>query len=176
MNNIYLVGMMGAGKSVVGKALASQLGCRFIETDTFIVEASGQTIPDLFESKGEEAFRKMESGVLAEIARWDHAVVSSGGGIIMKPENFSLMKSTGKIIYLKTKPETLWKRIASDRTRPLLNVKDPFQRMQDLLRERSPIYEQADITVETDNKKPETIAEEMASLVEQKKKSTEKRS
>ncbi|MBI4431172.1 MAG: shikimate kinase [Candidatus Omnitrophica bacterium] len=166
MNNIYLVGMMGAGKSVTGRHLAELLGRRFIETDQLIEEGTKKTIQKIFEEMGEPAFRKLESGVLKDVSRCQGAVVSLGGGAVRDRENLELIKSTGRMIYLRSKPETLWNRVRGGKERPLLNVAAPFERIKTLLKERAAHYEEADMIVDTDGKSPEAVAEEIRSLVE----------
>lgn len=169
MVNIYLVGMMGSGKSASGRILARLMNLRYLETDQFIVKASGRTIPDIFQSLGEEEFRRIESEVLDEVSSWKDTVVSTGGGIVTRPRHIALMKETGIMVYLKAKPEALWNRISEEKShRPLLQVKDPFRRIQDLLEERKSLYEKSDVTIETDTKTPGDVAREIRQFVEKK--------
>lgn len=166
MKNIYLVGMMGAGKSVTGRRLASLLGRRFVESDQLIVEKVGKSIAQIFDESGESEFRKIESGIVREISQSQNAVISLGGGVVTQAENLTLMKKTGIIVYLRAKPETLWNRVRHNKNRPLLSVADPLKRIQGLLSDRAAQYEKSDVTVDTDEKNPEAVAEEIRSLLE----------
>ncbi len=166
MKNIYLVGMMGSGKSVTGKHLAELLNRRFVETDQLIVEGTGISVQQIFEEMGEPAFRQLESDILKEVSQFQNSVVSLGGGAVILDGNLELIKTTGTVIYLRSKPETLWQRVCSDKGRPLLNVADPFKRIKELLDERKSFYEQADLMVDTDGKTAEAVAEEIRGLLE----------
>ncbi len=157
---------MGSGKSVTGKHLAELLKRRFVETDQLIVEGTGISVQQIFEEMGEPAFRQLESDILKEVSQFQNSVVSLGGGGVMRDGNLELIKTTGTVIYLRSKPETLWQRVCSDKGRPLLNVADPFKRIQELLSERRAFYEQADVTVDTDGKSAEAVAEEIRGLLE----------
>ena len=145
--NLYLVGMMGAGKSAVGRPLASALGYRFLDADQAIVQVAGRSIPDLFASDGEAGFRQLETEVLTGIANWHSLVVATGGGVVLKPENWGVMRQ-GVVIWLDAPEEVLLARLAADPTRrPLLATDDPAARLRELLAQRRPLYAQADLRV-----------------------------
>ena len=146
---IYLVGMMGAGKTTVGKKLAKLLDRRFVDIDRQICESTGVTIATIFEIEGEDGFRKRESDALALLGESKNLVVACGGGIILAPTNRARL-SCGVVVYLHADVELLYNRTKRDNSRPLLDVSDPQQRIACLLRRRDPLYrEVADIVVES---------------------------
>ncbi len=148
--NIFLVGMMGAGKSTIGRALAERLGRVFIDCDRVMVERTGVPIATIFEFEGEAGFRKREAAVLAELARGRGAVVATGGGAVLLEENRRLLRGHGTVIYLRAKLEHLWERTRRDSSRPLLSTPDPKATLAALLAERDPLYrEVAHLTIET---------------------------
>jgi shikimate kinase len=145
--NIYLVGMMGAGKSAVGRPLAEALGYRFIDADATLTEAAGRPIAEIFASDGEEAFRALETSVLNGIASWHSLVVATGGGAVTRPENWGHMRQ-GVVVWLDAPEAELLRRLSADPTRrPLLDAPDPASRLQALLQARRPLYAQADLAV-----------------------------
>ena len=145
--NLYLVGMMGAGKSAVGRPLADALGYRFLDADTTIEQAAGCSIPDLFARDGEAGFRQLETAVLGQIASWHSLVVATGGGVVTQPTNWGHLRQ-GVVIWLDAPEALLLQRLQADPTpRPLLAHPDPAARLQQLLAERRPLYAQADLTV-----------------------------
>ncbi|MCP9932230.1 shikimate kinase [Cyanobium sp. AMD-g] len=156
--NIYLVGMMGAGKSAVGRPLAEALGYRFIDADATLTEAAGRPIAEIFSSEGEEAFRALETSVLNGIASWHSLVVATGGGAVTRPENWGHMRQ-GVVVWLDAPEAELRRRLAADPTRrPLLEAPDPAGRLQALLQERRPLYAQADLAVVQDGGLPAAVA------------------
>lgn len=138
--NIYLVGLMGAGKTTIGRSLAKRLGLSFVDTDKEIESRTGVSIPTIFEIEGEDGFRKRESQVIAEMAAKTGLVVATGGGGVLRPENRSHMRSSGFVIYLNVPPQTLWERTRHDRNRPLLQVADPLLKLTQLFTVRDPLY------------------------------------
>jgi shikimate kinase len=144
--NIYLIGMMGAGKTTVGRELATQLGYRFFDTDTLIEQAARQTINDIFVNAGEDAFRQIETQVLAEISAYTRLAIATGGGIVLRRENWSYLHH-GLIVWLDAPVELLIARLADDTSRPLLQAPDPATRLQTLLDQRQRLYAQADIQI-----------------------------
>lgn len=138
--NIYLVGLMGAGKTTIGRSLAKRLGLSFFDTDKEIESRTGVSIPTIFEIEGEDGFRKRESQVIAEMAAKTGLVVATGGGGVLRPENRSNMRSSGFVIYLNVPPQTLWERTRHDRNRPLLQVADPLLKLTQLFTVRDPLY------------------------------------
>ena len=158
--NIFLVGLMGAGKSTVGRILARRLGKRFVDTDHEIEKRNGVTIPVIFEIEGEDGFRRREQEVLADLAQEKDLVLSTGGGIVLKPENREVLRNHGFVVYLNARPELLAERTKHDRTRPLLNVEDPLTRLRELYAVRDPLYrEVAHASVETGRGAPQQVVQ-----------------
>lgn len=158
--NIFLVGLMGAGKSTVGRILARRLGKRFVDTDHEIEKRNGVTIPVIFEIEGEEGFRRREQELLADLAQEQDLVLSTGGGIVLKPENREVLRNHGFVVYLNARPELLADRTKHDRTRPLLNVEDPLTRLRELHSVRDPLYrEVAHAVVETGRGAPQQVVQ-----------------
>ena len=161
--NIILAGMPGCGKSTVARILGKKLNFRVVDTDELIVEKYG-VISEIFEKFGEECFRNFETQVVKEIVSLNDLVVSTGGGCLLREENRALFKSCGKIVFLRTKIATLSQRLQGDASRPLLKG-DMQERLQTLMRERAPIYENsADIVIDTDGVSPEEVAEKITEL------------
>jgi shikimate kinase len=143
---IFLVGMMGAGKTSLGKALAKQTSLPFFDTDSYIKVQTGQSIPEIFSTKGEAAFRKMEEEcfyTLTSKAQW----IATGGGFPCFNDLMAKMKQLGTVVYLKMTPEELNKRIQSVANRPLLQTSQPINELTRLLIERAEIYETADFVI-----------------------------
>ncbi|MDD5568411.1 MAG: shikimate kinase [Candidatus Omnitrophica bacterium] len=147
--NIYLVGFMGTGKSVVGRELAKKKKWHFVDLDDFIELKEKRTIADIFAKDGEPYFRRVEKKALKEIAKENGFVVACGGGIVINEENIRIMKGSGTMICLKAIPEVILKRVSGQAHRPLLNVKDPEKQIGLLLKLRSPYYAEADKTIDT---------------------------
>jgi shikimate kinase len=157
--NIYLLGFMGAGKTSVGKILAEKLRLEFRDLDELIEGECGKAISRLFSEHGEDFFRDLESKKLLTISEKSGQIISTGGGVVLRQANWEVMEKGGVTVYLKASPDVLWSRIRNDSSRPLLQVKKPFERVNDLLSMRIPLYEKADIIIETENKLPEDIAD-----------------
>ena len=138
--NIYLVGLMGAGKTTIGRSLAKRLGLRFIDTDKEIESRTGVSIPTIFEIEGEDGFRKRESQVIAETSAKNGLVVATGGGGVLREENRVNMRASGFVIYLNVQPQMLWERTRHDKNRPLLQVADPLLKLTQLFSVRDPLY------------------------------------
>ena len=149
MDNIYIVGFMGTGKSSVGRHIARDRKMGFIDLDKLIEEEEEMSIPDIFQKKGEPYFRSLEKKFLRTVSQKDKQVISCGGGIVIDPENIKLMKQTGFIACLTASPEVILQRTSKFSHRPLLNVPDPRQKILALLAERQKLYDQASITVDT---------------------------
>ena len=162
--NIILEGFMGSGKTTVSEILSDKLDLELLDTDQAIEAAEGTRISVIFAREGEEAFRAMETELL-EMVVDDHLrdmVISLGGGLPLREENRALLKKAGKVIYLRTSAETVYKRLEGDNTRPLLQSEDPKERIKELLEDRKERYEAAaDIIVDTDGKEPWQIADEI---------------
>ncbi len=163
---VFLVGPMGAGKSTIGRLLASELSFNFRDSDRVIEERTGADIPWIFDMEGEEGFRERETAVLQELAAETASVVATGGGIVLREKNRSLMRSAGFVCYLTASIDQLVERTARDKKRPLLQVENPRQKIIDLLALRDPLYQEAaDFIVNTDRRSPKSVAQEIASLV-----------
>jgi len=147
---IALVGMMGSGKSLVGRRLAQRLDLPFIDSDTEIEAAAGITITEIFELAGEDRFRALERNTISAAADTGPSVLSTGGGSICTPETAQLLCDRTIVVWLQAKPETLLSRIGSISSRPLLHTDDPLATLRDLAERRAPDYGKAHITVTTD--------------------------
>lgn len=147
--NLYLIGMMGSGKSAVGDALARRMGTyNFLDTDTILERVAGMTIPQIFESEGEGAFRDAEAQVLDTVHAHVRCVISTGGGLILRNSNWSKLQ-TGIVIYLNVAPEIIYERIKHNTDRPLLvQSSNPLTTLIELTNERKEKYEQADVTID----------------------------
>ncbi|MCH8306129.1 MAG: 3-dehydroquinate synthase [Candidatus Marinimicrobia bacterium] len=160
-DNIYIVGFMGAGKSVVGKLLAEKLERKYYDTDSLIEKAADKTISELFEESGEEQFRSVESSVLKKVSLEKNAVISCGGGLLLQEENRKIMSETGTIIFLDTSPETLLTRlIKSNDNRPLLkglSDTEKLDKIKEMLTDRLPHYRSSDYSVNSDDKSIEDV-------------------
>ena len=148
--NLYLVGMMGTGKSTIGKVLADQLSMNFIDSDESIEKSYGQSISEIFTRKGEDFFRKLEQEFITSGHQDHNLIVSCGGGLCIPPGMMELLKTKGKVICLWASPETLLQRTETDQTRPLLQVSDPLLQLQKLISQRESRYREADHIINTD--------------------------
>ena len=166
--NIILEGFMGSGKSTVSELISDKLELELIDTDEAIEEAEGRKISEIFEQDGEETFRDMETELM-EMVISEHmreTVISLGGGLPVREKNRELLKRAGKVVYLRTSPETVYDRLKGDDTRPLLKSENPLARIKELQDERGKIYEEAaDIIVDTDGKSPEEVANEIIAAI-----------
>ena len=163
--NIILTGFMATGKTSVGRALASQLGYDFVDTDQLIESRIGMTIAEYFQEKGEAAFRKMESDIARELADRSGLVISTGGRLMLDGDNATTLGKTGWVFCLVATPEEILKRVESDgHVRPLLQVPDPLEHIIELLGQRKKGYAQFPQIVTT-GKSPENVAEELAGIV-----------
>ena len=149
-NNIILIGMMGAGKTTIGKSLANHLNKTFIDSDHEIQKRTGVKIPIIFEIEGEAGFRRRETCMLQELLSIDNIVLATGGGIILSKENRILLRKKGTIVYLRATVNDLWQRTRHDKNRPLLQTEDLQARLTELYEKRDPIYRQiAHIVIES---------------------------
>jgi shikimate kinase len=144
--NVYLIGMMGAGKSTAGRILAQLLGYHFFDTDTVIVQATGSSISQIFAKSGEASFRQIETQTLGQLSAHKRLVVATGGGIVLERMNWSYLHH-GLVVWLDASPQILWQRLKGDTTRPLLQEPNPQQKIEDLLLRRQPLYAQADLRI-----------------------------
>ena len=156
--NVYLVGLMGAGKTSVGRVLARRLKKAFIDSDQEIEKRTGVRIPVVFDIEGEEGFRRREAAVLRELVEFSPIVLATGGGIVLDAENRRLLHSTGIVIYLRAEPSELWLRTRHDRSRPLLQGGNPLRRLEELRVIRDPLYlETAHLVVDTGSQSIRTL-------------------
>jgi shikimate kinase len=156
--NIFLVGMMGAGKTTVGRALAQRLELEFVDCDRMLVQRTGVPVATVFEIEGEAGFRRRESAVLAELAEGTDRVVATGGGVILSPDNRAVMRAHGTVVYLRARLESLWERTRHDSSRPLLATADPRATLAALLEVRDPLYrETAHLVVDTGSQSASTL-------------------
>ncbi len=147
---VLLIGLMGSGKSTIGKLLASRLSLSFVDLDEKIVAQQGKSIPQIFEQEGEATFRALESQALEEALQFQESVIATGGGAILSEYNRELMQQSGKVIWLDASPEVLADRITGDSNRPLLHDVNPLEKMRVLTAERNPLYaEIADLRIDT---------------------------
>lgn len=164
-DNIVLTGFMGTGKSEVGKVLARALGYAFVDVDAAIEKREKMSIPAIFETQGEAAFRRVESEVIGELSRKKRSVIATGGGAVVNPDNRASLRAGGIIVCLTASVRTILHRVRGNADRPLLKAENPEQRIQELLEARRPFYEQADIIVSTDGKRPKEIVEDIIERV-----------
>ncbi len=173
--NLYLVGMMGVGKTTIGKVLAEKFHYRFVDTDDVIVQATGKSINEIFRQDGEAAFRSVEKNVLAQVSTYTQMVVATGGGIVMYQENWSYMHY-GLIIWLDAPVELLIQRLAEDTSRPLLQDTNPEAKLRSLLQQRQPMYAQADLHIPISSQEtPTQIADKILTQIPRVLKSTDNR-
>ena len=162
--NIYLLGFMGVGKSTIGTSVADKLNRQFFDIDDLIEKSVGKSITKIFEENGHDYFRQLESGVLKSAAQENNSVISCGGGIVMKDENMAVIRETGKSVFLSASLDTIRERLGDSTDRPLLNglsADEAAKKMKEILALRLPKYRSADITLDTNNKTPEAIVDEL---------------
>ena len=140
MTSVFLVGLPGSGKSTVGRQLARRLGLSFVDSDHVIEERRGCSIREFFDREGEVAFRDLEQVTIDELSQRPNTVLSTGGGTVLREANRHMLHSRGWVVYLKSNPVELFRRLRHDKTRPLLQVADPLQRLRDLHAQRDPLY------------------------------------
>ena len=149
VSNIYLVGLMGSGKTTIGRILSKRLGLVFLDTDREVEERTGVSIPTIFEIEGEEGFRRRESQVIEDCAKLSNTIVATGGGAVLRSDNRENLVKSGFVVYLNVPPHILWERTRVDRNRPLLRVDDPLSKLQQLFAQRDPLYrEVADLVID----------------------------
>jgi len=163
--NIFLTGFMGAGKTTVGHALAKITGWHFYDLDRLIVDKERRSIAEIFKTDGEEYFRNCESIVLSGLTEENNAVYATGGGIVLREENRTLMRGKGKIIYLQTSWDTLYERLKDSIDRPLVNPANGWYDLEQLWLRRMPFYQDADLVVDTDGIPALHVAEKIVSLL-----------
>ena len=161
--NIFLVGMMGAGKTTVGKFLANFLNKTFFDSDREIQKRTGVSIPVIFEIEGEAGFRKRETEMLWELMKAENIVLATGGGAVLSIENREMLMHNGIVIYLRATVDDLWRRTRQDKNRPLLQTSDPRRKLTELYTQRDPLYrETAHIVVESGKRSARHLAQLLA--------------
>ncbi|HZM48204.1 MAG TPA: shikimate kinase [Burkholderiales bacterium] len=156
--NVFLVGLMGAGKTSIGRLLAKRLGKAFFDSDQEIERATGVRIPVIFEIEGEAGFRAREARMLSELVRGGNIVLATGGGAVLSPQNRKLLAENGIVIYLRAAVADLWNRTRHDRNRPLLRSGEPLATLERLYAERDPLYrEVAHIIIDTGDQSPGSL-------------------
>ena len=166
--NIFLIGFMGAGKSTIARSLVQKLNFPLIEMDERIVKEQGMPISEIFDRYGEEHFRDIESELVKTIGTLEPSVVSCGGGTVLRPENVENMKKSGKIVFLTATPQTIYERVKNSSDRPILNGHMNVPYIAELMEKRRPVYEgAAELTISTDGKSREEIADEIIRRLEE---------
>jgi len=161
VKNLFLTGFMGCGKTSVGKVLSSITGYRFVDLDQVIVDRAGKSIKEIFAAEGEQAFRRLESDVLEQVAREAGVVVSTGGGVVIAGGNREVMRRSGTIVNLTATVAALVARLSGDSERPLLQDDPSGERIAAMLAAREQYYADADLRIDTTGKKVESIAAEI---------------
>lgn len=163
--NLVFIGLMGAGKSAIGRLTAQALGIPFVDSDHEIERVSRMTISDLFARYGEDEFRALEARVLKRLLRTGPRVVSTGGGAYINERSRRQIKRGGLTIWLNAELDVLWERVNKRDTRPLLKTENPKQTLENLMRARYPIYAEADLTVMSRDVNKETMVEDVLTAV-----------
>lgn len=165
--NIFLVGMMGAGKTSVGRVLAKRLNKAFYDSDHVIEERTGVKIPVIFEIEGEPGFRHRESAIIEELTAMDDVVIATGGGVVLAKENRENLRARGTVVYLRASVKDLLNRTRHDKNRPLLQTADPRARLNELFEMRDPLYrEVAHVTVDTGSQSLATLLNRLHHVLE----------
>ena len=163
--SLYLVGMMGSGKTCTGRPLAERLGYGFVDADAVIEQVAGCTISEIFERDGEEEFRSLETQVMRSISERHSLVVATGGGVVTRTENWGMMHQ-GIVIWLDVERRQLLQRLQSDSTqRPLLMKGDPAETLDEILKQRRPLYDKADLTVVIESESADVVADGIIQLL-----------
>ena len=161
--NIILIGMMGAGKTTIGKMLARQMDKVFVDSDEEIKNRTGVTIPHIFDIEGEAGFRQREASVIQELAQQTNLVLATGGGAVLNEQVRNALTANGIVVYLRSTVHDLWQRTRHDRNRPLLQTADPYAKLKELHRQRDPIYTaMADLIEPTGKQSPHTLVVHLA--------------
>lgn len=163
IQNIALIGLMGTGKTTIGKLVAARLDFEWLDTDTRIESRAGKTITRIFMEDGEAWFREHERAVVAELAACRRTVIATGGGLGADPVNLESLRSHAFLVCLWASPETILERVRHHDHRPLLQTQDPLERIRELLASRERFYRQADLLVSTDFRSPHEVAQVVVS-------------
>ena len=168
-SNIFLIGPMGVGKTTIGRVLAKMMNLRFFDSDQEIELSSGANIPWIFDVEGESGFRERESRMISQLCQRRDIVLATGGGAILAKPNREVLRSNGTVVYLTAPIEKLVDRTKQDKNRPLLQTNNPKQKLIELFEARNPLYEEvSDVVIDTQGKKPLTVASEIQRFVQTK--------
>lgn len=169
-NNIFLIGLMGAGKTSVGRMLARRLSKTFYDADHEIERGTGVRIPLIFEIEGESGFRERESKLLADLVKEKNIVLATGGGAVISEINRSALAAHGTVVYLRATAKDLWQRTRHDKNRPLLQTENPLAKLQELFVQRDPLYREiADIIIDTGNQSLSALVHQLEQKLAQHK-------
>lgn len=161
IRNIALCGFMGTGKSSVGRIVAEQLHFAFLDTDTVIEARAGKSISKIFEEDGEAFFRELERKIVKELSQRTRTVISTGGGLVVDPENMASLKEHACVVCLWASPAAIYARVKNQNHRPLLQAPEPIEKIEQLLKERAPFYKQADVLLNTEIRSPREVAQQV---------------
>lgn len=159
IHNIALIGFMASGKSTVGRAVAERLGFSFVDTDELVEQRAGKSVAAIFAEDGEEKFREYERQVATELVDRRNTVIATGGGFGADPANLASLKTHALVVCLWASPEVLHERARRLENRPLLRVPDPLRRIRELLAKRTPVYQQADVLINTEGRHNHEVAQ-----------------
>ena len=167
IRNVFLIGLMGSGKTTIGQLLAKRLQLPFIDSDHELELRTGVSVATIFEIEGEPAFRHREAAMIEELSRREPIVLGTGGGAILDPQTRSVLRNRGTVIYLHSTAETSFERIRRNRDRPLLMVTDPLARLRQLYEHRHPLYiDTAHFSVESYRDRPTAVVGEIVSALD----------
>lgn len=168
-SNIFLVGLMGSGKTTIGRALAKKLNLRFVDADHEIEARTGASIPLIFEIEGEASFRQREADVIRDLSAQQGIVLATGGGAVLNEQSRRYLHERGTVIYLRASVNSILQRTSHDRNRPLLQTADPRARIEELSKQRAPLYEEvAHITIETGRPNVQSVVQNILSQLERR--------
>jgi len=165
--NLFLVGMMGAGKSTIGRLLARRMKRPFLDSDHEIEQRCGVSVPVIFDIEGEPGFRAREAQVIVELAALEGIVLATGGGAVLPEDSRRCLAARGTVVYLHARPADLWLRVRHDRNRPLLATPDPLQRLEQLYAVRDPLYREiADVVLDTGAQSAQALGKQLLARLE----------
>ena len=164
MPNVILTGFMATGKTSVGRRVAMKLGLEFIDTDQEVEKVTGLTIKEIFQRYGETRFRSEESAAVKRVAGLYNKVISTGGGVVLNPDNMTALAANGLIINLEANPQVIMERVSRRNTRPLLQEENPLQIIINLIKERQPFYEKAAYSIDTSNLTLEQVVDRVVEI------------
>jgi len=168
-NNIFLVGLMGSGKTTIGRSLAKKLNLRFVDADQEIETRTGASIPLIFEIEGEATFRQREADVIRDLTAQQGIVLATGGGAVLNETSRQLLRERGTVIYLRASVASILQRTSHDKNRPLLQTADPRAKIEALSRERAPLYQEvAHIIIETGRPNVHSVVQNILSQLQNK--------